>query len=119
MAPAAKARSAVQRAVENARYREVHHAVGIVRVTVMVPADRIPELRALTLDWRKNAKLLLAADEPSADQILQIHTVARKLRLALPISAFETRATAANWLLAQAPKLGVRRSRGSSGKTTE
>ena len=68
-AVSAKPRPAEQRAVENERYRGVQHAVGIVRATVMVPADRIPELRALTLHWRQEAKLLLESDEPSADQI--------------------------------------------------
>jgi hypothetical protein len=89
-----------------------------MRATETVPADRIPELRARMLHWRQKARLPLEFNEPSADQILQIHAVARRLRLALPLNAFETRATPGNWLLAQEPKLGPRLARVPRRKTT-
>ena len=37
---------------------------------VMGPAEHIPELRPILLNWRRDAKLLLESDLPSADQIL-------------------------------------------------
>ena len=99
-------RAPAQRAVENGRYRDRSAAAGIAKITVLVPADRITDLRAITTAWRQEAKLLLESDRPSADQILQIHSVSRTLGLPLPVKAFDTRATAARWLLAQEPALG-------------
>ena len=81
-----KTRPAEQRLAENERYRDRQAAAGIVRVTVMVPADRIPHLKALTLQWRQEAKLLLEVD--------------------LPEEAFATRGSAQEWLLAHQPQLG-------------
>lgn len=101
-----KARPAEQRQAENERYRGRQAAAGIVRITVMVPADRITHLKALTLQWRQEAKLLLEIDLPSADQILQIHAVCRTLGLDLPEHAFATRGNAQEWLLAHQPRLG-------------
>ena len=56
-----------------------------MRITVMVPAERIPFLKALTLEWRREAKILLEQDMPTADQILQIHAVCRTLDIPLPV----------------------------------
>ena len=97
-----------QRAEENARYRALQNAVGIAKVTVMVPADRVPELRAIALHWRQDSKQLLESDRPSADQILQIHAVSRTLDIRLPVHAFETRSSAALWLLAHEKALGAK-----------
>ena len=44
----------------------------VAKVSVMVPAERIPELRPILLDWRRDAKLLLESDLLSGDPILQI-----------------------------------------------
>lgn len=98
-----------QRAAANSRYVRRRASAGIVKITVMVPANRIPELRGITLEWRREAKMLLCSDQPSADQILQIHTVCRDLGVQLPLEAFTTRATAESWLLAHQPALGARR----------
>ena len=100
-----------QRAAANSRYVGRRTSAGIVKITVMVPADRIPELRGITLEWRRKAKMLLCSDQPSADQILQIHAVCRDLGVQLPFEAFATRATAESWLLAHQPALGARRLR--------
>ena len=98
-----------QRAAENQAFYERRREIGVVKVSVMVPADRVSELRAISLAWRAEAKLLLESDRPSADQILQIHAVCRTLGIELPIQAFETRASAAYWLLAHESKLAGRR----------
>ena len=90
---------------QNERYRDRQAAAGIVRVSVMVPVDRAPYLQALTLGWRREAKLLLDADLPIADQILQIHAVCRALRLKLPLEPFESRMAAEQWLIAREPRL--------------
>lgn len=103
----AKPRPAEQREAENERYRGRQAGAGIVRITVMVPADKIPHLKALTLQWRQEAKLLLEIDRPTADQILQIHAVCRTLGLDLPEHAFATRGDAQDWLLANQPRLGL------------
>ena len=94
-----------QRSAENTRYRDRHAAAGIMRVTVMVPAERVSQLRALTLAWRREAKMLLLSDLPTADQILEIHGVCRTLGMKLPIQAFETRFVAEQWLLTQQDRL--------------
>ena len=103
------ARPKDQRVAANSRYVRRRASAGIVKITVMVPADRIPELRGITLEWRRKAKMLLHSDQPSSDQILQIHAVCRDLRMQLPLEAFATRATAESWLLAHQPALGARR----------
>ena len=76
-----------ERSVENARYQKRNAAVGILKIAVYVPAERVPELRAITLNWRAEAKLLTDADYPTADQILQIHAICRTLDLDLPTAA--------------------------------
>ena len=76
---------------------------------VMGPAEHIPELPPILLNWRRDATLLLESDLPSADQVLEVHGVCRTLRTKLPINAFATPATAEAWLLAQHPRLGARR----------
>ena len=103
------ARPKEQRAAANARYVGRRASAGIVKITVMVPANRIPELRGITLEWRREAKMLLCSDQPSSDQILQIHAACRELGMRLPVEAFATRATAESWLLAHQPALGARR----------
>jgi len=97
-----------QRANENARYRAREAGAGIVRMSVTAPIDRIPHLRAITLEWRRDAKMLLESDLPTSDQILQVHAVCRTLFLKLPIEVFETRALAEQWLLAHQPQTGWR-----------
>lgn len=99
-------RSPARRAQENEIYRGRQAAAGIVRITVMVPAERIPEIKALTQEWRREAKMVLDQDLPTADQILQIHAVCRTLDVPLPERAFASRGDAQEWLLAQEPKLG-------------
>jgi hypothetical protein len=49
------ARPRDQRAAANSRYVGRRASAGIVKITVMVPADRIPELRGITLEWRRRA----------------------------------------------------------------
>jgi hypothetical protein len=101
-------RSPEQRSAENARFRAREAGAGIVRMAVAVPVDRIPHLRALLVEWRREAKMLLESDLPTSDQILQIHAVCRTLRIKLPVEVFETRALAEHWLLANQPRLGRR-----------
>ena len=92
-------KTAEQRAAENRRYIARQHEAGIVKISVAVPSNRIPELTEIALAWRRIAKLLIESDQPSADQILQIHAVSRTLGVPLPVEAFESRVAAANWLL--------------------
>jgi hypothetical protein len=99
-------RPPARRAQENEIYRGRQAAAGIVRITVMVPAERIPYLKALTLEWRRESKMMLEQDQPTSDQILQIHAVYRTLDLPLPERAFASRGDAQEWLLAQEPNLG-------------
>jgi hypothetical protein len=103
------ARPKQQRAAPKSRYVGRRTSAGIVKITVMVPADRIPELRGITLEWRRRAKMVLLSDQPSSDRVLQIHAVCRELGIQFPIEAFTTRATAESWLLARQPALGARR----------
>ena len=98
-----------QRSVDNELFRRRAAAAGIVMVSVRVPSVRVAELKAMTLEWRREAKLRLENDLPSADQILQIHAVCHALDLPIPPDAFETRATAAAWLHAHERRLGQRR----------
>jgi hypothetical protein len=111
------ARPKEQRAAANSRYVRRRTSAGIVKITVMVPADRIPELRGITLEWRRKANMLLHSDQPSSNQILQIHAVCRDLGIPLPLEAFATRATAESWLLSQEPALGTRRPRQSANRS--
>ena len=107
--PLSKPRPKEKRSVDNEFYRRRAAAAGIVMVSVRVPSVRVPELKAVALEWRREAKLLLESDLPSADQILQIHAVCRAVDQPIPPDAFETRATAAAWLHAHERKLGQRR----------
>ena len=100
-------RSKERRAEENQRYRERLARCGIVTTTVMVPAGKLVELKAITLAWRNEAKLLCDPDQFSANQILRIHGVCRALGVRLPAEAFESQAAAAAWLLARQPALGA------------
>jgi hypothetical protein len=102
-------RPAEKRSVDNELYRRRTEAAGIVAISVRVPSVRVTELKAIALEWRREAKLLLQSDRPSADQILQIHAVCDTLDMPVPPEAFETRATAAAWLHAHERKLGRRR----------
>jgi hypothetical protein len=97
-----------QREVENASYHDRRVGAGIADMIVMGPAEHIPELPPILLNWRHDATLLLESDLPSADQILEIHGV-WTLRTKLPIDAFETPATAEAWPPAQNPRLDARR----------
>jgi len=101
-------KTSAERSVENARYQKRIATFGIVKVAVHVPAERAPELRLIALNWRAEAKLLMAADYPTADQILQIHAICRTLDLDLPVWAFTTCASATQWLLAQERQVGQR-----------
>ena len=107
MAPRRK--TSKERAAENRLFRDRDRAVGVMAATVRIPADRLSELREIALEWRREARLLLEGDLPSADQILQIHAISRALGLNLPVEAFETRAAATDWLYAHEKKLGPRR----------
>jgi len=98
-----------QREAENASYHDRRVGAGIADMIVMGPAEHIPELPPILLNWRHDATRLLESDLPSADQVLEVHGVCRTLRTKLPIDAFKTRATAQAWLLAQHPRLGARR----------
>ena len=101
-------KTSAQRSAENARYQRRIAAAGIVKVAVHVPAQRVPELRALALNWRAEAKLLREADHATADQILQIHAICRALELDLPVAAFATWSSAAHWLRTQESQIGQR-----------
>lgn len=101
-------KTSAERSSENARYQKGNAAVGILKVAVHVPAERVAELRAIALNWRAEARLLVNADYPSADQILQIHAICRTLNLDLPVEAFATTSSAARWLLAQESQRGQR-----------
>lgn len=48
-------------AARNARLRERKRAAGIIPLTVMVPADRAEDLKALAAQWRQDAQ---SADDP-------------------------------------------------------
>jgi hypothetical protein len=102
-------RPPARRAVENERYRRRSAAAGIVAISVrVVPSVTVPEFKAVALEWRREAKLLLERDLPSADQILRsTPSVMRWTKI--PPEAFETRATAAAWLPAHERKLSQRR----------
>jgi hypothetical protein len=101
-------KTSAERSAENARYQKRIATFGIVKVAVHVPAERVPELRLIALNWRAEAKLLMDADYPTADQILQIHAICRTLDLDLPVQAFATCSSAAHWLLAQESQLDQR-----------
>ena len=103
------ARPKEQRAAANSRNVGRRASAGILKMTVMVPADRIPELRGITLEWRRKANMLLHSDHRASDQILQIHAVCRGLGIQLPLETSTTRATP-EILIARAPTaLGARR----------
>ena len=104
-------KTSAERSVENARYQKRIAVEGIVKVTVLVPAERVPELRAVAQTWRAEAKLMMNADYPSADQILQIHAICRTMDLDLPVEAFATCSSAARWLLAQQDRVSQRQIR--------
>lgn len=84
------------------------HDAGIICMHVLVPVVRVPDLRELAAEWRREARLLLEEDLPTADQILQIHGVCRALELPLPLEAFTTRYAASSWLARHEKKLGPR-----------
>jgi hypothetical protein len=100
-----------QRAAETTRYAQWLKDTGIAAISVAVPVTRVAELRALVAEWRREARMLLEEDRPTADRILQIHAVCWTFGLDLPMGAFETRTTAAVWLARQEPRLGQRRVR--------
>ena len=101
-------KTSAERSAENARYQKRNAAVGIVKIAVHVPAERVPELRSIALTWRAEARLMMDADYPTADQILQIHAICRTLDLDLPVAAFATASSASHWLLGQESRLGQR-----------
>ena len=103
---ATRPRSPEQRAAENERYNDRRAAAGLVKLHVPVPIVRLQELDPLLVGWRHDAKASLEKDQPTADQILMIHTVYRALRIKLPIGAFATRYTADDWLRDRQPRLG-------------
>ena len=108
MAMTSHPRPTERREAKNARYHDRRVGAGIAKMSVMGPAERMPELRPILLDWRRDAKPLLVSDLPPGDQILEIHGVCRMLRTKLPIDAFEPPATAEAWLPAQNPRLDAR-----------
>ena len=99
------ARQPAVRQAENAAYLKNQSAVGLIQTSVVIPRTKVVELRAITAEWRAEARTQLASDLPTADQILQIHTITRELDLPLAVEAFKTRATAAQWLLTHEPEL--------------
>jgi hypothetical protein len=101
-------KTSAERSAENARYQKRNATVGIVKVAVHLPAERVTELRAVALRWRAEAKSLMDADHPTADQILRIHAICRTLDLDLPVESFATCSSAAHWLLAQESQIGQR-----------
>ena len=98
-----------RREAKNAHYHDRRVGAGIAKMSVMRPAERIPEPRPILLGWRRDAKLPLESDPPSADQSRRLYGGCGTLRAKLPIDAFETLATAEAWLLAQHPRLDARR----------
>ena len=62
--------TAERREAKNARYHDRRVGAGIAKMIVMGPAEHIPELRPILLNWRRDAKLLLESDLPSAGQVL-------------------------------------------------
>jgi len=109
MAMTSHPRPAERREAKNARYHDRRVGAGIAKKSVMRPADRIPEPRPILLDWRRDAKLPLESDPPSADQSRRLYGGCGTLRAKLPIDAFETLATAEAWLPAHNPRLDARR----------
>jgi hypothetical protein len=95
-----------QRAANNKRYTNRRVAAGMAKLHVLVPILRMAELDQILVEWRRQAKMSLQSDQPTADQILRIHAVCRTLRLKLPITAFATRLTADSWLHEMEPRLG-------------
>jgi len=108
MAMTSHPRPAEQRGAQNAPYHDRRVGAGIAKMSAMRPAERIPEPRPILLGWRRDAKLSLESDPPSADQSRLLHGGCGTLRAKLPIDAFETLATAEAWLLAQHPRLSAR-----------
>lgn len=104
-------RPAATRAAQNSRFKQRLRDAGIVPQIVLVPASRLTQLRELTAEWRREARLLLESDLPTAEQILQIHGVCRALDIPLPVSAFATRFAASAWLESHEAKLDQRRVR--------
>lgn len=94
----APSRSPERRVIANKRYTDGLAQAGAVKVNVLVPSDKVVQIRKITSAWRAEAKLHLPADRPSAEQILLIHSVCWALQKPPPIQAFETRALAAEWL---------------------
>jgi hypothetical protein len=95
-----------QRAAANVRYnRHRVTAPGLAKVNVLVPVHRMTEPATLLVEWRRVARAQLDTDQPSAEQILNIHAVCRTLRLRLPVGAFATRFTAEAWLREKRPAL--------------
>jgi hypothetical protein len=81
----------------------------VAKVSVMVPAERIPELRPILLDWRRDAKLLLESDLLSADPILQIRRCLPAPSDQVADHRCRNTATVKAWLLALQPRPGGRR----------
>jgi hypothetical protein len=105
----AVARPLEQRSAANLRYnRRRVTAPGLAKVNVLVPVHRITELATLLVEWRRLARAQLDTDQPSAEQILNIHAICRTLKLRLPVGAFATRYTAEAWLREQRPALAGR-----------
>jgi hypothetical protein len=59
-----KPRPQRQLAEENARHHERRNAAGIINTFVMVPADRLSQIRSIALASRQEAKLPLKSDHP-------------------------------------------------------
>ena len=109
MAIAGHPRPAERREAKKVRYREQRVGACIAKMIVIGPAEHVPELCPILPNWRRDAKLLLESDVPSAGQILQIDGVCRILRIKLPVNALEAPAIAEARPLAQQPRPGARR----------
>jgi hypothetical protein len=73
------ARPRAQRQAENESYDKRARTTGLVQLSVVVPVEKVPVLKALAVEWRAEAWAMLETDLPTADQILQIHAVCRTL----------------------------------------
>ena len=65
MAASRKPRPKERRSVDNELYQRRAAAAGIVMVSVRVPSVRVPEIKAIALEWRREAKLLLGEKRPA------------------------------------------------------
>ena len=106
MARGSKERTPAVRREENARYRDQRAAAGIGSITVMVPAHGFRTSRRSP--WPGGARQKYCSSRTGRRRTrTDNHSVCGTLRIRLPVGAFETRGTAAEWLAAIEPRLGA------------